>query len=73
LYGFFISHACYTISPSHPRLFYDPYSMWRRVQVMRLLIMQSSPVSSHFLPLRSKYCPQHHVLRHPNSKTTVLY
>jgi hypothetical protein len=26
--------------------------------------MQSSPVSRHFLPLRSKYSPQHPVLRH---------
>jgi hypothetical protein len=25
------------------------------VQVMELLIMQSSPASHHFLPLRSKY------------------
>jgi hypothetical protein len=29
--------------------------------------MQSSPTSRHYLPLRSKYSPQHPVLRHPQS------
>jgi hypothetical protein len=32
-----------------------------------LLVMQSSPTSSHFLPLRSKYPPQHPVLKHVQS------
>jgi len=30
---------------------------------MKLLIMQSSPASCHFLPLRSKYSPQYPVLK----------
>jgi hypothetical protein len=34
---------------------------------MKLLIMQSSPASCHFLTLRSKYSPQHPVLRHLRS------
>jgi hypothetical protein len=38
-------------SASHPS--------WRRVQVMKLLIMQFSPTSRHFISLRSKYSPQH--------------
>jgi hypothetical protein len=29
--------------------------------------MQSSPTSRHLLPLRSKYSPQHPVLKHPQS------
>jgi hypothetical protein len=29
--------------------------------------MQSSPASCHFLPLSSKYSPQHPVLKHPQS------
>jgi len=39
---------------------YDPYwldqpnKMWRRLQFMKLLILQSSPASPHFLPLNSK-------------------
>jgi hypothetical protein len=40
---------------------------WRRVQVMKLLIMQFSPASCHFIPLRPKKLPQHPVLRHPQS------
>jgi hypothetical protein len=34
---------------------------------MKLLIMQFSPTSCHFIPLRSKYSPQHSVLKHPQS------
>jgi len=34
---------------------------------MKLLIMQSSPASRHFLPLRSKHSPHHPVLKHPQS------
>jgi hypothetical protein len=34
---------------------------------MKLLIMLFSPFSCHFLPLRSKYSPQHRILKHPQS------
>jgi hypothetical protein len=34
---------------------------------MKLLIMQVSPTSSHFISLRSKYSPQHPVLKHHQS------
>jgi hypothetical protein len=37
---------------------------WRRIQVMKLLIMQCSPTSNHFILLRSKYFPQHPVLKY---------
>jgi hypothetical protein len=33
---------------------------------MKLLIMQFSPISRHF-SLRTKYSPQHPVLKHPQS------
>jgi hypothetical protein len=39
---------------------------WPTVQVMKLLIMQFSPTSYNF-PLRSKYSPQHPVLKRPQS------
>jgi hypothetical protein len=51
--------------PSYPPWLDHPSNIWRRVQVMKFLIMQSSPVSRHFLPLRSIYSPQHPVLKHP--------
>jgi hypothetical protein len=34
---------------------------------MKLLIMQFSQTSCHFISLRSKYSPQHPVLKHPQS------
>jgi hypothetical protein len=52
--------------PIHPRLGHSNYT-WQRVQVMKLVIKQFSPASYHFIPLRSKYSPQHPVLKHPHS------
>jgi hypothetical protein len=34
---------------------------------MKLPILQLSPFSRYFIPLRLKYSPQHPVLRHPQS------
>jgi hypothetical protein len=39
---------------------------------MKLLIMQVSPSSCYFLPIRSKYSPQHPVLTHPQSVVSPL-
>jgi hypothetical protein len=45
--------------PSHPpRLHYADYT-WRRVQIMKLFLMQFSPFYCHLIPLRAKYPPQH--------------
>jgi hypothetical protein len=67
LYAFLFSpHACYMPCPSHPRVDHCNYTWWR-VQVMKLLIMQSSPTSHHFISLQSKYSPQHTVLKQPQS------
>jgi hypothetical protein len=53
--------------PSHPpRLDYSNH-IWQRVQIMKLLLMQFSPSYCHFIPLWSKYPPQHNVLKHPQS------
>jgi hypothetical protein len=49
--------------PSHPpRLDYSNYTC-RRVQIMKLIVMQFSSLSRHLIPLRSKYPPQHPVLK----------
>jgi hypothetical protein len=66
-----LSHACYIFRPSHPLWFDRPNNRWS-VQVMKLLIMQSSPVSCHFLPLMSKYSPQHPVLKIPSIYASPL-
>jgi hypothetical protein len=55
LYAFFFyPNSCYMPRPFHPsRLDYSNYT-WRRVQVMKLLIMQFSPTSRLFIPFWSK-------------------
>jgi hypothetical protein len=37
------------------------------IQVMKLLTVQFSPTSRHFISLRSKYSPQHLTLKHTES------
>jgi hypothetical protein len=39
---------------------------------MQLLIMQFSPTSCHFIPLRFKYSPKHPVLKHPHTFESPL-
>jgi hypothetical protein len=56
---------CYIPYPSH-WLDHSNYT-WRRVHVMKLPITQFSPTSCHFISLRSKYSPQHSVLKHHQS------
>jgi hypothetical protein len=46
---FYHSHVCYMLCPSHPLWFDHPNNIWWSVQVMKLLIMQCSPASHHFL------------------------
>jgi hypothetical protein len=59
-----ISHTCYMSRPPHSPRFDRPSNIWWRLSFMKLLIVQSSPAARHFLPLRSKYSPQHSVRRH---------
>jgi hypothetical protein len=64
--SFWLSHR-YPISfppfvlraTSHPSWLDHSNYTWRRVQVMKLLIMQFSPPSCHFISLWSKYSPQY--------------
>jgi hypothetical protein len=55
LYAFLFAHSCYMPCPSHPPWPDHSNYIWWRVQVMKLLIMQFSPTSCHFVSLRSKY------------------
>jgi hypothetical protein len=54
-------HFCYMPHPYHPSWLDASSYTWRRVQVVKLLIMEFPLTSSHFIPLRSKYPPQHSV------------
>jgi hypothetical protein len=51
-------HACFIPCSSRPPWLHHSNYIWRKVQFMKLLIMQFSPTSYHFIPLRSKYSPQ---------------
>jgi hypothetical protein len=44
-----LSHPCYMPHPSYPPAFDHPNKIWWSVQVMKLLIMQSSPTTSSLL------------------------
>jgi hypothetical protein len=61
LYAFLLFPASYMPRPSHPHCLYLSNYTWQSVQVMKLLIMQLSPPSCHFIPLRPKYSHQHPV------------
>jgi hypothetical protein len=60
-------HLCYMPYPSHPPWLNHSNYVWWGVQVMKLLIVQFSLISRHLISLRSKYSPQHTVLKHPQS------
>jgi hypothetical protein len=49
---------------SQPPSYDHPNNIRWGVQFTNLLIMQFSPATCHFLSLRSKYSPQHPVLKH---------
>jgi hypothetical protein len=57
----FMPHA----RQSHPQLHYSNYT-WRRVQIVKLLVMQFCTLSCHLIPPWSKYL-QHPVLKCPKS------
>jgi hypothetical protein len=62
-----LSRACHMPCPPHSPWFDLPNNIWWWVQIMKLPTVQLSPFSRYFLPLRSKYSPQHPVLKHPQS------
>jgi hypothetical protein len=63
----YFTHGGYMPLPFLRPWNYHPNNIWWSVQVVKLLIMQSSSASRHFLPLRFKYSPQHPVLKRPQS------
>ena len=48
-------------------LFYHPNNAWWRVQLLKLLIILSSPVLFYVVRLRYKYLPQHPIFECPQS------
>jgi hypothetical protein len=60
-----LPHACHMSCPPHPPSFNHPNNIRRRIQAVKFITMQFSPWSI-FLPFRSKYPPQHCVLKKPS-------
>jgi hypothetical protein len=61
-----LSHACHMSSPPHSPWFNHPNNIRRRIQIMKLINMQYSPLFI-FLSFRSKCLPQHSVLKNTQS------
>jgi hypothetical protein len=59
-----LPHTCNMPYPPRPPLHDHSNYIWRRVQVMKPLIMQFSSASYDFIPLRYRYCHQNPVLKH---------
>ena len=60
-----VPHTCYIPQPSQTSWFYHLNNIWWEVQVIKFLIMLSSPFLCYPVPLRPKYLPQHPILEHP--------
>jgi len=57
-----VSHTCYMPRPS--RCFDHPNNIWWSVQIVKLLVMWSSPVSLYFIRLMPNCLSCHHMLEH---------
>ena len=57
--------------PSHSSWFYHPHNIGWAVQIIKILSMQSPPLSCYLVPLRHKYSPQHPILKHVNCRPYV--
>jgi len=60
-----LPRTCCMPRPSHTSRFGHPNNIERGVQIIKVLIMSLSPLTCYFLPLRSKYPPQHPIPKHP--------
>jgi hypothetical protein len=62
----------HSVHVPHPPLSASlPNSIWRRVQII-FLVMLRSPSSCHFLPPRFKHTRVHPVLKHPPNRFTSV-
>jgi hypothetical protein len=62
---FLLSNACQMLCSLHSPWYYRPNDIWGWAQIMNFSIVQIPLFSRCFFPLRSKYPPQHFVLKHP--------
>ena len=60
-----VSHTCHMPCPSHSFCLDKPKNIWWRIQITKLIVMQSSPLPFYLTLLRSNYHPEHPILKHP--------
>ena len=58
-----LTHTRHMPSQSHSSRFYHPHNIGWGVHIIQLLVMQSPPLPRYLVPPRSKYSPQHHILK----------
>ena len=54
-----VSHTCHMTRPSHSSQFDHPNNIWWEVQILKLLIMYSSPLPYYRAPLRTRTGGRH--------------
>jgi len=59
--------------PSHPPQFYHQNNILWGVKIMKLLIIQVSPISYYFLHLTPNYLPQYPILEYPQMTHTTTF
>ena len=62
-----LPHTRYMPRQSHSSRFDHRNDIWWAIQIIKLHIMQFSPLPCYIVPLRPKYSPQHPVLKHPQA------
>jgi hypothetical protein len=60
-----VFHTCHIPCPSHSSWLDHLNNIWWAVEIIKFLIMHSSPFPWCFVPLRPKYPPQQPILEHP--------
>jgi hypothetical protein len=64
-YAFLVSHLhCHMPRPYHSCRLDNPNIIWWGVPILKLLIVQFSPVSCYFFAIRPKYRSEHPVVEH---------
>jgi hypothetical protein len=59
-----LPHTCYMPRQFHSSRFDHPNNIWWE-QIVKFLVMYSSLLPYYLVPLKSKYSPQHPILRTP--------
>lgn len=70
---FFMYNLNPLLHQTHPSWHEYPNNIWWTVQIMKLLIIQLSQAFHNFLPLGSKYSPQHGVFKLLNLNRQSTY